>query len=216
MRHYDNGVVHSSLLHQNTVVGHRQLGFGVRVLNVPNPFGGCCEMNVLAQVARQDVDVLGVFFVLKEFDLLLQKILSSLIVIIEAHLISSPSLLRNTLLRRIDLGVAFDVPDPSRRHLKLQIAHLARQRRVSLVDHLRAQRALDVVHRLRLDRDDLSSVVGELAVAFDLAPLKRLLLDGEKAERFRKLRQLLVVHRGRVLLTVLRVNVPVALQAARR
>lgn len=40
-----------ALLHQDTVVGHCKLRLGMRVLNVPNPFGWCREMNVLAQVA---------------------------------------------------------------------------------------------------------------------------------------------------------------------
>lgn len=34
-------------------------------LDVPNPIGGGGEVNVLAEVARQNVDVLRVFFLLK-------------------------------------------------------------------------------------------------------------------------------------------------------
>jgi hypothetical protein len=52
------------LFHQNTVVGHRKFRFGVSALNVANPFGWRRKVNVLTQVARQNIDVFGVFFLL--------------------------------------------------------------------------------------------------------------------------------------------------------
>lgn len=54
----------SLLFHQNTV-RHGQFSFRVSALDVPNPIGGGGEVNVLAEVARQNVYVLRVFFLLE-------------------------------------------------------------------------------------------------------------------------------------------------------